>query len=156
MEVFNIRLALFTSARSVQNYMRRSAEFCLLSLRYAARWTIRFNCSSNIGIGLSRQWVSERVSESCQGGWRLSMRLLFCVCIFLSLFPGLSATWALFADKIVLTCVLPDCVSRGAKVCDEDNRVNIQREWAILFVDGSRWEKWRLGWNGISDHQVKI
>jgi hypothetical protein len=37
MEVFNIRPALFTSARSVQNYVRRSAEFCLLSLRYAAR-----------------------------------------------------------------------------------------------------------------------
>jgi len=55
-----------------------------------------------------------------------------------------STTRAVFADKIVLTRVLPDCALRGGKVRDED-RSQHTKEWAISIVDESQWEKWRLG-----------
>ena len=83
------------------------------------------------------------MSESCQR-WAADDFFnapLFCVCIFLSLS---STTRAVFADKIVLTRVLPDCALRGGKVRDED-RSQHTKEWAISIVDESQWEKWRLG-----------
>jgi hypothetical protein len=46
-----------------------------------------------------------------------SMRPFLCM-YFLSLS---STTRAVFADKIILTHVLPDCVLRGGKVRDEDH-----------------------------------
>jgi hypothetical protein len=52
------------------------------------------------------------------GGGRLFQCASFLCMYFLSLS---STTRAVFADKIVLTRVLPDCALRGGKVRDEDH-----------------------------------